>query len=121
MKRISNKSKIEVWGSDYINNSTNKPRQSEDSTDKVDIIQIEPGSSNGDYMVEVQPKEEFAAPTGEYKYTDADMTAQYDKGKIAGINHVLEAIKTERDDPNTTWDFSQLVAFELFVKGLLKQ
>lgn len=66
MKRTSNKSKIEIWSASYINNSDDKPRLPADSTEKVDIIQIEPGSIEGDYMVEVEPKEEFAIPTGEY-------------------------------------------------------
>lgn len=121
MKRIANNSKIEVWSAGYINNSNDKPRQSIDSTDKVDIIQIEPGSIEGDYMVEVEPKEEFAAPTGEYKYTDADMEDQYNNGKIAGINQVLASITTEINDPNSTWNYSQMAAFKSFVKALLEQ
>lgn len=120
MRRISNKSKIEVWSGEYINNSSTKPRQPEDSPDKVNIIQIEPGSTNGDYMVEVEPKEEFAAPTGEYKYTDADMNAQYDKGKDRGIFMCIEKIRDELNNPNTAWDSSQMKAFRDFIKELNK-
>lgn len=119
MKRISNNSRIEIWSDEYING--NPKRHEEDDPSKVEIIQIEPGNTPKSYMVEIQPKEEFAAPTGEYKYTDADMEAQYDKGKIAGINKVLESITTEINDPNTTWNYSQMAAFKSFVKALLEQ
>lgn len=119
MKRISNKSKIEVWSSSYINNSSDKPRQSMDSPEKVDIIQIEPGYSGDDYMVEIEPKEEFATPTGEYKWTDANIAEEYNKGKRAGMNYVLNKIKEEKGNPNTNWDYNQLTAFADFVKKLI--
>ena len=119
MKRISNKSRIEVWSASYINDSNDKPRQSMDSKDKVDIIQIEPGSLEGDYMVEVETKEEFAIPTGEYKYTNTDMAEQHDKGYRAGMNYVLNKIQEEKKNPNTNWDYNQLTAFADFVKKLI--
>lgn len=119
MKRISNKSKIEVWSSEYINDSSTKPRQPEDSIEKVDIIQIEPGSNEGDYMVEVEPKEVFAIPTGEYKYTNTDMDEQYNKGRKVGMNYVLNRIQEEKNNPNTNWDYNQLTAFADFVKKLI--
>ena len=119
MKRISNKSRIEVWCGDYINNSATRHRQPEDSTDKVNIIQIEPGSKNGDYMVEVEPKEEFAAPTGEYKYTNTDLDEQYNKGKSAGMNYILKKIQEEKNNPNTFLTYDQLNTFANFVKKLI--
>lgn len=120
MVRMSNRSRIEVWSDSYINDGLERKKE-EDTSSKVDIIQIEPGNEPRTYIVEVQPKEEFAAPTGEYKYTDADMKDQYDKGKIAGINKVLASITTEMNDPNTTWNYSQMAAFRSFVEALLKQ
>lgn len=119
MKRTSNKSKIEIWSASYINNSDDKPRLPADSTKKVDIIQIEPGSIEGDYMVEVEPKEEFAIPTGEYKYTNTDLDEQYNKGRKVGMNYVLNRIQEEKNNPNTNWDYNQLTAFADFVKKLL--
>lgn len=120
MKRISNNSRIEIWSDEYINGNPKK-RKEEDDPSKVDVIQIEPGNAPKTYMVEVQPKEEFAAPTGEYKYTDTDMEDQYNNGKIAGINQVIASITTEMNDPNTTWNYSQMAAFKSFVKALLEQ
>lgn len=118
MVKISDNSRIEVWSSSYINNTDNK-RHPEDTVDKVEIIQIEPGNITGDYMVEVKNKEEFATPTGEYKYTDTDMAEQHDKGYRAGMNYVLNKIQEEKKNPNTNWDYNQLTAFADFVKKLI--
>lgn len=117
MVKISDNSRIAIWSDAYINES--RERKETDDSSKVDIIQIEPGNITGTYMVEVKNKEAFQTPTGEYKWTDTDMAEQHDKGKIAGINQVLASINTEINDPNTTWNYSQMAAFRSFVEALL--
>lgn len=52
MKKSSKKSRIEIWGYKYINNAD--IRHKEDKN--VKIIQIEPGNSQGEYIVEVVDK-----------------------------------------------------------------
>ena len=116
MVRISDNSRIEIWKSNYINNADNQ-RFPEDAIDKVEIVQIEPGNATDDYIVEVKNKEEFAIPTGEYKYTD--MNEKYNKGYRAGMNYVLNKIQEEKNNPNTNWDYNQLTAFAGFVKKLI--
>lgn len=49
MTRIRLDTRIEIWGIDYINSPDG--RREEDKNAK--IIQIERGSSDGDYIVEV--------------------------------------------------------------------
>ena len=49
MKKSKELSRIEIWSNDYINDLD--VREEEDKNAK--IIQIEPGSSEGDYIVEV--------------------------------------------------------------------
>lgn len=49
MKKTRKNSRIEVWGADYIN--LVGQRNPKDS--KAVIVQIEPGSKSGDYIVEV--------------------------------------------------------------------
>lgn len=52
MKKSSKKSRIEIWGCTYIN--TVDKRYEPDRN--VEIIQIEPGNSQGEYIVEVVDK-----------------------------------------------------------------
>lgn len=118
MVKISDNSRIEIWKSNYINNSDNQ-RFPEDAIDKVEIVQIESGNAPDDYIVEVKNKEAFAIPTGEYKYTDTDMAEQHDKGYRAGMNYVLNKIREEKNNPNTTWNYHELTAFADFVKKLI--
>lgn len=118
MVKISDNSRIEIWKSSYINNADNQ-RFPGDAIDKVEIVQIEPGNATDDYIVEVKNKEEFAIPTGEYKYTSTDLDEQYNIGKKAGMNYVLDKIREERNNPNTNWDYNQLTAFAGFVKKLI--
>lgn len=95
MKRISTKSRIEVWDGDYINNSTTTLRQSEDLTDKVNIIQIEPGSSNGDYMVEVEPKED--------EDDQSKNKLIFATGKLSAMNIIVNRLIEEYNNPNRDW------------------
>ena len=118
MVKTSNNSRIEIWKSNYINNADNQ-RFPEDAIDKVEIVQIEPGNTTNDYIVEVKNKEAFQTPTGEYKYTDTDMEEQYNKGRKVGMNYVLNKIQEEKNNPNTNWDYNQLTAFANFVKKLI--
>lgn len=52
MKKSSKKSRIEIWGYKYINNVDKRDEQDRN----VEVIQIEPGNSPGDYIVEVSIK-----------------------------------------------------------------
>lgn len=52
MKKSSKKSRIEIWGYSYINNVDKRDEQDRN----VEIIQIEPVNSPGDYIVEVIDK-----------------------------------------------------------------
>lgn len=52
MKKSSKKSRIEIWGYKYINNVEKRDEQDRN----VEVIQIEPGNSPGDYIVEVVDK-----------------------------------------------------------------
>ena len=54
MKKILDNSVIEIWSGNYINNLSD--RSLADS--HAEIIQIEPGSSDNDYMVEIVREEE---------------------------------------------------------------
>lgn len=49
MKKTRKNSRIEVWGADYINLVGQRNPQDVN----VSIVQIEPGSKAGDYIVEV--------------------------------------------------------------------
>ena len=96
MKRISNRSKIEIWSSAYINGSSTKPRQPEDSTDKVNIIQIEPTPNNDDYIVEVEPKEDAGDQS---KNNDLIFAT----GKLSAINIIVNRLVEECGNPNRDW------------------
>lgn len=97
IKRISNKSRIEIWGSDYINNNTINPRRPEDSTDKVNIIQIEPGSDNSDnYMVEIEPKE-----NKEDQSKNNDLI--FATGKLSAMKIIVNRLIEECNNPNRNW------------------
>nr|DAM76727.1 MAG TPA: hypothetical protein [Caudoviricetes sp.] len=52
MKKSSKKSRIEIWSYTYINNVDKRHEPDRN----VEVIQIEPGNSPGDYIVEVVDK-----------------------------------------------------------------
>ena len=52
MKKSCKESRIEIWGYTYINNMDKRCKQDRN----VEIMQIEPGNSTGDYIVEVVNK-----------------------------------------------------------------
>lgn len=54
MKKILDNSVIEIWSGNYINNLSGRSLVDR----RAKIIQIEPGSSYNDYMVEIVREEE---------------------------------------------------------------
>ena len=54
MKRTREDSRIEIWGTNYINSIDARYPDDQDAQ----IIQIEPSSNPGDYIVEVVKKED---------------------------------------------------------------
>ena len=97
MERISNKSRIEIWSDLYINN-TNKVRREEDDPSKVEIIQIEPGNSEKNYIVEVRPKEKEDA--GDQSKKNSLIFAN---GKLSAMNIIVSRLIKECDNPNRDW------------------
>ena len=91
MVKTDPKSRIEVWRGEYINNSPSSTgtiiRADEDKN--VDILQIEPGNSPDDYMVEVVDKKD----TGEDYYP-------FIEGFRDAMEVVSDAFKTMNDNPN---------------------
>lgn len=94
MKRISNNSRIEVWSDWHINGSSE--RKEADDSSKVDIIQIEPGSAAGTYMVEIQPKEDAGDQS---KNNDLIFAT----GKLSAMSIIVARLKEECDNPNRNW------------------
>lgn len=97
MERISYKSRIEIWSDLYINN-INEVRREEDDPSKVEIIQIEPGNSEKDYIVEVRPKEKEDA--GDQSKKNSLIFAN---GKLSAMNIIVTRLKEECDNPNRNW------------------
>lgn len=54
MKKLLDDSVIEIWSGNYINNLSGRSLVDR----RAEIIQIEPGSSDNDYMVEIVREEE---------------------------------------------------------------
>lgn len=54
MKKLLDDSVIEIWSSNYINNLSGRSLVDR----RAKIIQIEPGSSDNDYIVEIVREEE---------------------------------------------------------------
>lgn len=103
MKRISDHSRIEIWGDEYINGHPG--REEADDTSKVDIIQIEPGNLTGTYMVEVQPKEDtIKDPCDQSKTNDLIFAT----GKLSAMTIIVNRLKEECDNPNRNWYGSQI-------------
>lgn len=99
MVKTSDNSKIEIWKGDYINNTDNQ-RFPEDAIDKVDIVQIEPGSLEGDYMVEVVKKGA--------KDDDKRRDAIFNSGKLTGLNIMVTRLQNECGNPNRDWYSSKI-------------
>lgn len=54
MKKLLDDSVIEIWSGNYINNLSGRSLVDR----RAEIIQIEPGSSDNDYIVEIVREEE---------------------------------------------------------------
>ena len=54
MKKLLDNSVIEIWHRNYINNPSDRSLVDR----RAEIIQIEPGNSDDDYMVEIVREEE---------------------------------------------------------------
>lgn len=95
MVRMSNRSRIEVWSDSYINDGQVRKKE-EDTSSKVDIIQIEPGNEPRTYMVEVQPKED----AGDQSKTNDLIFAT---GKLSAMTIIVTRLKEECRNPNRNW------------------
>lgn len=62
MKKLLNNSVIEIWSDRYINNLSGRSLVDRHAK----IIQIEPGSSDNDYMVEIVREEEDTPSSNAY-------------------------------------------------------
>lgn len=108
MVKTDPKSRIEVWRGEYINNSPSSTgttiRTDEDKN--VDILQIEPGNSPDDYIVEIVEKKEDGEKcedTGEDYYP-------FIEGFRDAMEVVSDAFKTMNDDPN--FEYSRTIAIK---------
>lgn len=109
MKRIANDSRIEVWSDSYINDGQERKKE-EDTSSKVDIIQIEPGNEPRTYMVEVQPKED--------KDDQSENKLIFATGKLSAVNIIVNRLIDECDNPNRDW-FGSSVYSE--IRGVLHE
>lgn len=94
MKRIANNSRIEVWSDSYINDGLERKKE-EDTSSKVDIIQIEPGNEPRTYIVEVQPKED--------KDDQSENKLIFATGKLSAMKIIVNRLIDECDNPNRDW------------------
>ena len=100
MVKTNPKSRIEVWKGEYINNSPSSFAGTTIRTDEdknVDILQIEPGNSPDDYMVEIVEKKEDA---GEMNKDAGEDYYPFIEGFRDAMEVVSDAFKTMNDDPN---------------------
>ena len=105
MVKTDPKSRIEIWGSAYINDRDAGTRKEEDKN--VDILQIEPGNSPDDYMVEIVEKKEDA---GEMNKDAGEDYYPFIEGFRDAMGVVNDAFKTMNDDPN--FEYSRTIAIK---------
>lgn len=117
MVKTDPKSRIEVWKSEYINNSPISTRTIRLDEDKnVDILQIEPGNKD-DYMVEfVEKKEE--EPKNASNAHDLELYNCMEEGFKRAMAEVVNTLNRLNEDPN--FEYSHMPCMRLIKIELSK-
>ena len=121
MVKTDPKSRIEVWRGEYINNSPSSTgttiRTDEDKN--VDILQIEPGNSPDDYIVEIVEKKEDGEKCADTSNArDLELCNCMEEGFKRAMAEVVNTLNRLNDDPN--FEYSHMPCMRLIKIELSK-
>ena len=116
MVKTDPKSRIEIWGSAYINDRDAGTRKKEDKN--VDILQIEPGNCPDDYIVEVVEKKDGGKCEDTSNARDLELCNCMEEGFKRAMTEVVNTLNRLNEDPN--FEYSHMPCMRLIKIELSK-